>query len=88
MNVRDMMIRAASAMAAAALTATSPTAASAQTPDENFFFNGRHFDPETYYLDGPPDVASCVRLCPRDLSPCDSPLFKKTDGRCSRSHGN
>ncbi len=31
-----------------------------------------------------PDRQGCVRLCEFDLNPCDTPLEKKLDGRCTR----
>ena len=72
--------------AAAVLACTGASSAGfAQTPDENFYFDGRHYDPADYYIYGPPEVSGCERQCARDFSPCDSPLMKKTDGRCNRN---
>ena len=31
-----------------------------------------------------PDRNGCVRLCEFDLNPCDPPIDKKLDGRCTR----
>ena len=33
-----------------------------------------------------PDRNGCVRLCEFDLNPCDSPIDKKLDGRCTLKH--
>ena len=33
-----------------------------------------------------PDEHGCVRMCERDDSPCDPPLFKHEDGRCNNVH--
>ncbi len=30
-----------------------------------------------------PDRNGCVKLCELDLNPCDPPLYKKVDGRCT-----
>ena len=73
------------ALSLAVSLALGPVSVSAQTPDETFYFNGRHYDPLDYYLDGPLDIEGCERQCARDFSPCDSPLMKKTDGRCNRN---
>lgn len=29
----------------------------------------------------------CVKMCPHDLTPCDPPEFKRTDGRCANPLG-
>ena len=71
--------------AAALLVSGASSAGLAQTPDESFYFDGRPYDPADYYTYGPPEVAGCERQCARDFSPCDSPLLKKTDGRCNHN---
>ena len=87
MTKRGALIRVGSATLVAGLTLAS-TMAFAQTPDQSFYFNGRPYDPLTYYTDGPPDTGGCVKECMRDFSPCDSAMDKKIDGRCNRNHGD
>ena len=45
------------------------------------------FDPFDF-LDGSPDTLGCMKDCVRDFSPCDPPMFKRTDGRCKHTHGS
>ena len=77
----NLALLAAVALAASGLSSTGM----AQTPDETFFFDGRPYDPAEYYVYGPPDVAGCEPQCARDFSPCDSPMMKRTDGRCNHN---
>lgn len=35
---------------------------------------------------GVPDRQGCARLCENDLSPCDPPVYKQADGRCTGRH--
>ena len=62
---------------------SSPIAASAQElPFEDFF----SIQPQTYAdVPGVPDPNGCVKLCFRDSSPCDPPLYKKADNRCNNT---
>lgn len=40
-------------------------------------------DPDASGVPGVPDLQGCVRLCERDQSPCDPPVYKQADGRCN-----
>ena len=42
----------------------------------------RH-DPDASGVPGIPNLQGCVRLCERDQSPCDPPVYKRADGRCN-----
>lgn len=61
-----------------------PTAATAQDWD-------RADDPperteSTLYPPNIVDPHGCVRMCDQDMSPCDPPLYKHADGRCTNDY--
>ena len=41
------------------------------------------YTPPAYYSGAASRGAYCQALCPTDMSPCDPPEFKRTDGRCT-----
>lgn len=45
-------------------------------------YNYQRYGETGYARDG--DIRNtCVKMCRRDMSPCDPPVFKQADGRCS-----
>jgi hypothetical protein len=40
-------------------------------------------DPDASGVPGIPNLQGCIKLCERDLNPCDPPVYKQADGRCN-----
>ncbi len=66
---------------ALATIAMSPAGAGAQHSILWWSVQYRRGEPDVPNV---PDRNGCVRLCEFDLNPCDTPLEKKLDGRCTR----
>ncbi len=72
------------ALAAAAML---PSPAFAQSyGDDRFDPTLGFFDVEPYVPENVPDRNGCVKICFRDVSPCDPIQYKRVDGRCSHKN--
>ncbi len=69
------------AAVAAAGLAAAPAAAQYYRP------RGPVYAPPAYSTYGAAYGGYCVKMCPQDVTPCDPPEFKRTDGRCANPFG-
>ncbi len=71
------------ALALFALLSVGPTSALAQAEYNPNAGRIPQTSPGERSIPNVPDSQGCVALCELDTLPCDPPLYKKLDGRCT-----
>lgn len=71
----------AAALAAAAVCQPAGVRAQPAKVERSFIFR-----PPDDQVPNVPDRSGCVRACAQDAGPCDPPIYKRADGRCTRDY--